>query len=260
MAGRYTTQLQAGLGMTGETRTLLALWSPGMGIPELARTALGSGQFPTMSARRLQNVVAECFAPRLLRDGAGPAGRLKRLAEVLSSREVDQLLFLYTCRANVILGDFVRQVYWSAYRAGRESISSEDAREFVTRANQEGRTVRPWSESTVKRVAGYLTGACADFSLLEGGIRRIRRILPYRLEPRVAAFLAFDLHNAGNGDNRVIYHPEWELFGLEPTDVLNELKRLSRKGLFIVQHAGDVTRIAWQFDTMEESDDAIAQI
>jgi hypothetical protein len=112
----------------------------------------------------------------------------------------------------------------------------------------------------IERVAGYMTRALADFGLLEPGIKKARRILSYRLEPKAAAFLAYDLHHAGNGDNRVIHHPEWQLFGLEPADVLNELKRLSRKRLFIVQHAGDVTRIAWNYDTMEQAADAIAEV
>jgi hypothetical protein len=72
--------------------------------------------------------------------------------------------------------------------------------------------------------------------------------------------LADDLHFAGHGDNRVINHLDWQLFGLEPADVLNELKRLSRRGLFIVQSAGDVTRIGWQHETMEELADAIAEV
>ncbi len=54
----YTTQLQAGLGMIDETRSLLELWQAGTDVPALFQAALQSGQFPTMSARRLRNVVA----------------------------------------------------------------------------------------------------------------------------------------------------------------------------------------------------------
>ena len=256
----YTTQLAAGSGIIEESRALLDLWDGGMNPTDLFQAALQSGRFPTMSARRLRNLVAEGFAPRYLGNGGRPATLLKGLQEVLSSRELDQLMFLFTCRANRILADFVREVYWPAYSAGRDVISNEETRGFVTRANQDGKTVSSWSESMIERVAGYMTRALADFGLLEPGIKKARRILSYRIEPRVASVLAYDLHFAGHGDNRIINHPDWQLFGLEPADVLNELKRLSRKGLFIVQHAGDVTRIGWQHYTMEELGNAITEI
>jgi hypothetical protein len=256
----YTTQLSAGSGILDESRALLDLWKEGMGTAELYQAALESGRFPTISARRLRNLVAEGFAPRYLVDGGAPASLLSRLRQRLSSRELDQVMFLFTCRAHVILADYVREVYWPAYAAGRGALSNEETRNFVARASREGRTVTPWSDSMIERVAGYMTRALADFGLLEPGIKKARRILSYRLDPKVAAFLAYDLHLAGNGDNRVIHHPEWQLFGLEPADVLSELKRLSRKGLFIVQHAGDVTRIAWHYPTMEQAADAIAEV
>ena len=62
----YTTQLQAGLGLVNETKTFLELWSPGMSANQLYQVALESGRFPTVTARRLRNIVVECFAPRYL--------------------------------------------------------------------------------------------------------------------------------------------------------------------------------------------------
>jgi hypothetical protein len=44
----YTTQLQAGLGLVNETKTLLDLWSPGMSANQLHQVALESGRFPPL--------------------------------------------------------------------------------------------------------------------------------------------------------------------------------------------------------------------
>lgn len=255
----YTTQLQAGLGMVDETEVLLDLWEPAMSATQLYQVALDSGRFPTMSARRLRNLVAECFSPRLMTDGDRPANQLKLLHPKLSSRELEQMLFLYACRANAILADFVREVYWRAYTSGRDVLSNQDARDFVTRANQDGLTTKPWSEGTVRRVAAYLTGACADFGLLEHGQRVARKVLPFRIERRAAIILAYDLHFMGLGDNSIVAHADWGLFGLERSDVLDELRRLSLKGLFIVQTAGDVTRIGWKCRDIKELADVIAE-
>jgi hypothetical protein len=81
----YTTQLQAGLGLVNETKTLLELWAPGMTANQLHQVALESGRFPNVTARRLRNIVVECFAPRYLVTGGAQAAHLKHLASVIWS-------------------------------------------------------------------------------------------------------------------------------------------------------------------------------
>ena len=248
----YTTQLAAGLGVIDETRTLLDLWQPGMKSPALYQTALDSGYFPNVTARRLRNIVAECFAPRYLVEEDYPASLLKDLKDRLSSVELTQLFFLFTSRANTILADFVKKVYWIGYASGQDTISNEDARQFVVEANQSARTIRYWSDSMIERVSSYLTGCCADFGLLEKGRKSVRKIIPFRIEQKTIALLAYDLHFAGFGDNAVIAHSDWELFGLQKEDLRDEMKRLSLKGFFIIQSAGDVIRIGWNYKSWEE--------
>jgi hypothetical protein len=255
----YTTQLQAGLGLVRETKALLGLWAEGMSAPQLLAAALTSGGFPTVTARRLRNVVVECFAPRYLVGGGAPAAHLKRLVNVLSSAELSQALLIFTCRATPMLGDFIRQVYWSRYAGGYTHLSNDDARAFVERAMDDGRTAKRWATGTVRRVSGYLTGCCADYGLLEAGTRTSRRILPFRIGPGIAAYLTYELHLSGVGDNALLTHADWKLFGLEREDVLDEIKRMSLKGLLIVQAAGDMIRISWKHQSMEALLDVITE-
>lgn len=153
----------------------------------------------------------------------------------------------------------MRQVYWIRYAGGYSQINNDDARNFVERGIDDGKTVKRWSETTVRRVSAYLTGCCADYGMLERGLRSSRRILPFRISPAVAAYLAYELHFSGIGDNALLAHEDWQIFGLAREDVLNELKRLSLMGLLIVQIAGDVIRISWKKPDMEELCDVIAQ-
>jgi hypothetical protein len=248
----YTTQLQAGLGLIEETRALLELWQPGMSSAELNHEALNSGRFPNISARRIRNIVSECFAPRYLAKDGPPATYLKQLTPVASSLELSQLMLLYTARANTILANFIRDVYWQRYSAGLDSVEKDNAVDFILRAIDDGKTSKRWSDSTVKRVSGYLLGACADYGLLGARSRSGRKISPFRIETRVAAFLAHDLHFAGLGDNSVVTHEDWGLFGLEHADVRDELKRVSLQGHFILQAAADVIHIGWQYQSQQE--------
>jgi hypothetical protein len=225
---------------------------------QLGAAALASGQFPLVSARRLRNVVAECFAPRYLKNpSVAPA--LKNLLQHFTSAELNQLLFLYTARANLILADFVREVYWARYSAGRNDLNLDDARSFVVNSVREGKTRKPWSDSTIRRVSSYLVGCCADFGLLTTTSRNQRSITAYRIQPKVAAYLAYELKFSGLGDNQIVGHPDWELFGLERDDVREQMKRLSLQGLLILQTASYVVHIGWTYKTMEEVIDVITQ-
>lgn len=254
----YTSTLNAGYGMVSELQTLLQLWEPSVSTTDLHQQALASGLFPSMSARRLRNLVVEGFAP-YLRDEGAPAKLLKRVQQILTAREIKQLMFIYTSRAHPILADFVREVYWNAYTAGRDSLSAEDSRAFVRSVVRDGKTTTAWSEGTINRVASYLTSYCADFGLLERGIRSTRKILTYWIEPNVAVILAHDLHFSGLGDNAVLAHPDWTLFGMQRGDVLEELKRLALQDWLIVQSAGGVTRISWTHQSMEDLANELAK-
>ncbi len=256
---RYTTQLGAGLGLIDETLILLDLWQPGMSGTDLYRAALESGQFSTLSARRLHDMITVGFAPRYLRDDAAPARLLQAVKAQLTRKELEQLFYLFTCRVHAILADFINEVYWPAYAAGKDKLSNTESREFVIDAIREGKTTIAWSDIMVRRVASNLTGCCADFGLLEQGKKSVRKILPYRIEPTVVTILAYDLHFAGHGDNSVLNHSDWALFGLEPHDVLDELKRLALRSRLIVQTAGGAVRIGWQYKSMEELLDVLAQ-
>jgi hypothetical protein len=255
----YTTQLQAGLGLIEETQALLGQWQPGMSTQELFNAALESGEFPNVSARRLRNIVAECFAPRYLNPEPQPATWLQALNHLVSTRALNQLFFIYTARANLILRDFVTQLYWERYASGYTEISSEDATEFVHRATFDGKTKKLWSETTIKRLSSYLLSACVDYNLLQPLTRVSRQITPIRIDPCAVVILAYDLHQQGIADNNLINHPDWQLFGLQAEDVRDELKRLSVHKFWIIQTAADVVSISWEYKTMREVVDVIIE-
>jgi len=104
-----------------------------------------------------------------------------------------------------------------------------------------------------------LAGCCADYGLLETGLRSNRRILPFRITQPVSVFLAYDLHLRGIADNSLLAHEDWGLFGLSRDDVVQELKRLSRQGDLVIQAAGDVVRISWTYKDMETVCNVLAQ-
>ena len=248
-----------GLALIDETKTLLELWSPPMKAGDVHKKALETGVLPNVSANRLRNIVVRCFAPRYLHSNGEPARFLKLLLSALSSLELSELFFLYTCRANAVLRDFVTGVYWERYASGSALVTKDDAEQFIRRAIDDGKTPSRWAEGQIKRLGRYLTGCCTDYGLLGHRTSKGRQISTFRIEPRVAAYLAHDLHFAGLGDNAVTAHPDWQLFGLDRGDVREELKQLSLKGHLILQSAGDITHIGWKHKQMEAFVDVLAE-
>ena len=105
---RYTTQLQAGLGMVAETLDLLRLWEPGLIPAHLADRAVETGLFSRATARRARNLAVEMFAPRFLVEWGTVASRLKSLLDQQFPHDsLVQMFFLQTARAQRAFGDFV---------------------------------------------------------------------------------------------------------------------------------------------------------
>ena len=256
----YTTKLAAGTGAIEETITLLDEWQDGMSASELLKATLESGRLSSISARRLKNIVLECFGHRyIIRDGY-PAEILKRLKDRMARQAFLQVLFLFATRANPMIRDFVVEVYWLLYAGGRREISNEDARLFVVAANSDAKTTSYWSESTISRQSGYLTRVCADFGFLERGSKPVRAIESFRVHRQTVAFLAYDLHLSGIGDNAVILADDWRVFGLDEAAVHEEIAALSRVGTLVYQRAGESVRIGWAHTSWDEVIDGIAHI
>jgi hypothetical protein len=108
-------------------------------------------------------------------------------------------------------------------------------------------------------VARYLLSYCADFGLVEQTRKQQREIHPIRIRPTTTVYLAYDLHFQGVGDNALLTHRDWALFGLERADVLEELRRMALQKWIILQTAAGIMRIDWLYDSMEEVIDAIVE-
>jgi hypothetical protein len=250
---RYTTQLQAGLGMISETMELLRLWKPEMIPSRLTEQVIENGLFARATARRARNIVMEMFAPRFMSNGGETAGRLRYLLDHRFPQDaLIQIFFLQTARAQRIFEDFVIEVFWPKYSAGATALSRDDAKRFVWSALDDGKMIKRWSDSTIRRVSGYLLGCCVDFGLLGEGAKSSSPILRYSIRREVALYLAYDLHESGLSDMLIVQHRDWALFGFEPQEVIQQLKLLSQNGHLLVQSSGEIVQISWRYKSISE--------
>lgn len=256
----YTTALCKGQGMVSETLTLLREWQPGMSSTDLAKAVLESGAIPKGTAGRVKDIVGRVFAPRYLNPSAAPATGLKRLLEAgYGVDELLQIMLLYCARTYPELRDFIVEVYWGRYAAGAGYLYRQDSDVFFRNAYESGKLPQKWTDESRTKIARYLLSALTDFRLLGPAVKDRREILPFALQEFTALYLVHELHFSGVGDQSLLNHRDWRIFGLEPYDVLQQLRAVASRGRFVVQHSGQILRIAWGFHTMEDFLDAAAQ-
>jgi BrxA len=252
-AKKYTTALSKAQGMIDETFALFSIWKPGMSTQQLASLAIEEGVLSKATAKRVRDIVAEQFAPRYLVNGAQAAKQIKILFGAGASiTELKQILLIHTARANAVLYDYICETYWPKYQAGRETISKDDAIQFLESAVNIGRLPERWSDTMMNRVASYLGGCLADFGLVEAGRKSTRKILQFKIDRLTSLYLAHEAHFSGYNDSGIIAHSDWRLFGLEGIDVVRELQRVSNDH-FILQYSGDLIRFSWNYKSIEEA-------
>lgn len=257
---QYSTALCKGQGMVPETLTLLREWSPGMSGNDLYKAVLASGSIPKATAGRVKDIVSRVFAPRYLSGGGEPAKCLKRLVEAgYGVDELSQLFLLYSARAYPELRDFITEIYWPRYAVGAGHLYRQDSDVFFRNAYENGKLPNKWTDESRAKIARYLLSALTDFKLLGPPVKDHRSILSFTINEFTTLYLVHELHFGGVGDQGMMTHPDWQLFGLEPYDVLQQLRAVASRGRFVVQHSGQILRIAWGFSTMEEFLNAAAK-
>lgn len=256
----YTTALCKGQGMLPETVTLLNEWHPGMESTDLAQHVLETGAIAKGTAGRVKDIVNRVFAPRYLGADEQPVRNLKRLLEAgYGVDELSQILLVYCARTHPDLRDFIVEVYWQRYASGANYLFREDPDVFYRNAYESGKLPHKWTDASRTKIARYLLATLTDFRLLGPAKKDRREIQPFRIAEFTALYLAHELHFAGVSDDALLVHRDWRLFGLEPYDVLQELRGVASRGRFIVQHSGQLLRVAWGFKSMNEFIDAAAE-
>ena len=187
----YTTNLSKAQGMVAETFELLELWEPGMTVGDLKARVRSMGALGKATQVRVDDLVGRAFAPRYLIDGGKPAEWLRHLLLRRAPRGLlRQLTLIYTARANLILHDFIAEVFWPKYSSRASEVTKQDARDFIERAVSRGALEKRWSETMVERVTRYLLGTLVDFELIAANQFGQRQIRPQSIMPETIVFLA----------------------------------------------------------------------
>lgn len=257
---KYSTAISKGAGMIEETRRLLEYWRPGEPLDDFTRRVQEDGLLGNSTAYRTRDVVRRVFAPRFLRPTDKPARILKHvLSSGMAGRVFTELLFIFTARRDPLVYDFTVREYWPAVRRGRSVLDTDSMLSFLSEAHYDGRLENQWSEKVSVRIARCVIGLLRDIGFLREVARGRREIVNYRMSDEGAALLARDLHESGVTDSSLCDHPDWGLFGMNASEVVERLDGLGEHRGLIVQRAGSVVHFTWTVKSIEELIDVLAR-
>jgi len=257
---QYTTAISKGAGMIEETRRLLEYWMPGESLDEFTRKVQDEGLLGNATAYRTRDIVRRVFAPRYLRPTDKPARILQRvISSGLPGRVFTELLFVFTARQDPLVYDFTVREYWPAVRRGRNVLDTDPMLSFLSEAHYDGRLDNQWSESVSVRIARCVLGLLRDIGFLREVSRGRKEIVDYRMSDEGAAVLARELNESGVTDSSLCAHPDWGLFGMAASEVLERLDGLGEHRGVIVQRAGSVVHFTWTVKSIEELIDVLAR-
>lgn len=256
---KYSVAISKGAGMVEEMRCLLKHWQPAETLDAFSRRVQEEGLLGNSTAYRTRDLVRRVFAPRLLRPNDNPARILQQVLKAnMPARVFTELLFLFASRKDPLIRDFTVREYWPAARRGRQVLGTETVLAFLSEAHSDGRLDRQWSEKVTVRVARSLLGLLRDIGFLRVIVRGRREIVNYRMSDEGAAILAWELSESGVTDSSLCNHPDWELFGMTPSEVVGRLDGLGEHRGVIVQRAGSVVHFTWVVKSIEELIDVLA--
>ena len=146
----------------------------------------------------------------------------------------------------------------SLCRSGRGAWLDIDVTEVQRSLNKwvaEGKTSHPWGEYTVRRVCQGVLSTLRDFGVLQGAVNK--SIAPAYLPIQAFAYIAFYLKQHQPSGAKLLDLADWLLFFLPRAGVERFFVEAHQHGLLEFHAAGNVTRLTFPVETLEEYADVL---
>jgi hypothetical protein len=251
----YSSRILKATALISDTKTLLSHWDVDQELQENIRRGLRDNIFGKASRSRVEDML-NIFRQRYLKE----ATVVRALVSLVRSRfpavSLERLLYFHSALADRLLYDTVTQILVPLRSSGVSEINLMQIQATIAKWVTEGKTSRPWSESTIDRVQCNLVAALRDFGVLEG--RSTKKIVSIYLPVDAFAYIAFYLSTQQPSGSKMIDLPEWGLFFLGADSVEQLLFEAHQRGYLQYHVAGSVARLTFPARTLEEYADVIA--
>lgn len=238
-----------------DTKTLLEFWDEAASVEENFSRIREQNIFGKSSRSRIEDEL-KIFHQRYFVDPEVASALVRLVKDNVANEMLHPILFYFSAKADNLLYDTTRILESYAMR-GQKSITVDEIKREIYKFVDEGKTTTRWSENTITEVTRHLMVTLRDFGLLEGGANK--RIAPFYLPNQAFAFIALYLYNEGNPGEKLVNHPDWSLFFLNPRLVERFFLECHQEGLLNYHGAGSVIRIDFPTLSLTEYADVVAR-
>lgn len=248
-SSRYSSKVIKAGALLPDTRLLLEQWDEGASVSANLARFRQENVFGKASRSRVADVLA-IFRQRYLVDPELLEGLVTLVKGRASAETLSRVLYFQAARSDRLLHDAVTELL--AARSSRADVEVRpwEVERWVAEQVAAGKTGRSWSVPVQRRVVQGLLATLRDFGVLEGAVRK--RIASVYLPIDSFAFIAFQLRRDEPSGERLLHHPEWQLFLLPDQAIERFFLEAHQERLLQYYAAGRVARIEFPAETLAE--------
>lgn len=252
----YTTHINHVGALLPDTKAMLAHWDLDADVPANLERMRAENVFAKASRSRIPEML-ETFRERYLTNPEILRALVALIHDDASDTIMDPILYLLATRADTLLRDVVLDLLAPMLVRGQTQVRPEDVARWLDEQVAAGRTQRPWSDVTIRRLARGLLATLRDFGILQG--KTTKKIENIYLAVPAFAFLALLLSRKQPSGEKLLHDPSWQLYFLSQPAVEYLFLEAHQERLLTYQAAGRVIRVEFPTHSLEEYAHAVAR-
>ncbi len=255
-ASPYSSKIIKAGALLADTKTLLSQWDVELPMRDNLERLRRENLFAKASRSRVDDILA-IFRQRYLLEDQVTRALVLLVKHSMPTAAMDRILLFHAARADHLLRDVVSEYFLPMYSQGLVDVSLLELERHLASWVHEGKTVSTWGEITLRRVAQELLATLRDFGVLQGNNNK--KIAPSFLPMESFAYMAFYLKQHQPSGAKLLELPDWKLFFLSRDSVERFLFEAHQRHLLEYHVAGNVTRLTFPAETLEEYANVLAQ-
>jgi len=241
---KYNTNLAKGTGLVNENLMLIEFYKETDTKQSFLERCIGENILDKSTEHRTKDIVNLVFFDRFWKT-ENVISLLKKMRDNGLSLDALKTLFLiYTAKANLVFYDFLIYLYQSHQNT---KITTVVSNRFLLHAISEEKAPS-WSNAIIHRVSSYLISCAKELNVLTPD-GYLNKKIPDQL---VITYLLHELHFHGKSDMEIVHDNLWKLLGMTMQEIIMEMEKISFRGSFIFQYSGEILKIGWKHQNMEE--------
>lgn len=245
----YTSKIIKAGALLDDTKTLLAYWDSKLTVRQNLNRFRNENIFGKATRSRIEDILV-IFRQRYIDNPNIIKGLQVFVANPNLSESTNRVLYFFAAKNDQLLYDAVTEFITSKKRQGFEEISVGIVINWINQLVENDKTSTKWSDNTILRCSQELLSTMRDFGVLIGA--NIKKITPFNLPLEAFLFIAFYLYQKVPSGDRLIHHPDWNLFFLTEKMVETFLMEAHQYHLLEYYVAGQVTRLNFPATNIEE--------